>query len=238
MTGYIHSLESLAAADGDGVRYAVFLAGCPLSCIYCHNPDTQHGRGKAVSSEELVKKIVRYKPYFKRGGGVTFSGGEPLLQASFIASTGNLLSNEGIGYAIDTSGALDITDDIILAVKAADQVLLDLKFYNEEDYKRYTGADFDKVLSFFDLLERLSVRTTVKTVIVPGINDTRADIEEYAKIAKRYSCIERYELLPFHRMGFFKYENLGIENKLKETPPMSRDAINLLQKHLDELLKV
>ncbi len=237
MTGYIHSLESLAAVDGDGLRYAVFLSGCPLSCIYCHNPDTQCGKGKPMESCELVKKILRYKPYFKRGGGVTFSGGEPLLQSEFIIDMGDRLRCEGINYAIDTSGAVTLTDNVKRAILGSEQVLLDLKFYNEKDYKLYTGADFSKVLATLSYLEECGKRTTVKTVVVPGINDSERDMDEYARIAKPYSCIEKYELLPFHTMGFFKYESLGVENKLRNTPAMPKERCNELQVYLNGLLE-
>ena len=119
----IHSFESMAALDGDGIRYAVFFTGCPLRCAYCHNPDTWYKSGNEWSAEKLVNKIKRYKPYFKKGGGVTFSGGEPLLNAKFINESAVLLKAEGINYAIDTSGSVPLTEDVKTALDGADLVL-------------------------------------------------------------------------------------------------------------------
>ncbi len=239
MKAYVHSYESLAAVDGDGLRYAVFLSGCPLRCIFCHNPDTwERNAGHEVSADELVKKVTRYKPYFKNGGGVTFSGGEPLLQAEFIAEASKKLLTAGISYVIDTSGTVPLTDYVKAALDSAESVLLDIKFPSDEEYIRYTGASFSKVKAILDYLEEIQKPVTIRTVIIPGINDTEEKIKEYAALASPYACIKKYELLPFHTMGFFKYESLGITNKLKDTPAMSKDLCCGLQKYLNELLKL
>ncbi len=237
MIGYVHSYESLAAVDGEGLRYAVFLVGCPLRCIYCHNPDTWCSAGKPTDSDELAKKVTRYKPYFKNGGGVTFSGGEPLLQAEFINACAERLHSCGIEYTLDTSGSAPLTDSVKRALLGADEILLDLKFHSDEDYLKYTSHGISQTLETLDFLEKSGRRTVIKTVIVPGINDSESDIELYFDTVKNYSCVVRYELLPFHTMGFFKYESLGIENKLKDTEALSRKRLDELQTHLDKLMK-
>lgn len=230
---FIHSFESMAALDGDGIRYAVFFTGCPLRCVYCHNPDTWHKSGEDWTAQRLVNKIKRYKPYFKKGGGVTFSGGEPLLNAPFIIEMAELLKKEGIGYAVDTSGSVKLTDDVKAVLDGADLVILDLKFYSEEKYKKYTNGDFENFVAVGKYCTDNNIRLWLRTVIVPNINDTYQDIEKYANFAKQFK-FEKYELLAFHTMGFFKYENLKIENPLINTPPLDKDRLKELQEYLNK----
>lgn len=234
MHGIIHSYESLAALDGAGLRYSVFLAGCPLRCVCCHNPDTWEAAGETIEPIDLAKKIRRYKPYFKSGGGVTFSGGEPLLQAEFINETAAYLKEFGIGYALDTSGAIPLTGSVKKAVENADMVLLDLKFYSSESYKKYTGSDITNTLNMLDYLESLGKRTWLRTVIIPGINDKEEILDNYLKLIIGKKCIEKYELLAFHTMGFFKYEKLGITNPLKDTEPLEKEVKNVLQEYVNK----
>lgn len=236
MKADIHSFESMAALDGNGIRYAVFLTGCPLRCAYCHNPDTWFKSGKEWTSQELVNKIKRYKPYFKNGGGVTFSGGEPLLNAAFISETGRLLRENGINYAVDTSGSVPLTDDVKTALDGADLVILDLKFYNADDYKKYTKGVFENFVNIGKYCSENNIRLWLRTVIVPGINDDKKSIARYAEFAKQFT-FEKYELLAFHTMGFFKYENSDIENPLKDTPALDKDKLKELQQYLDMLVK-
>ena len=239
MKAYVHSYESLAGVDGDGLRYAIFLSGCPLRCIFCHNPDTwKREVGHEISAEDLVKKVTRYKPYFKNGGGVTFSGGEPLLQAEFISECAQLLEKTDISYVIDTSGGVPLTDDVKRALLGAESVLLDVKFPTDEEYIRYTGVDFSKTRAVLEFLEENEKRIILRTVVIPGINDSEEKIKEYANLAAPYKFVTKYELLPFHTMGFFKYDSLGIENKLKNTEAMSKKRCDELQKYLNELLEL
>lgn len=237
MKGYIHSFESLAAVDGEGVRCAVFLSGCPLRCIYCHNPDTWQMLGNTMDAKALVKKISRYKPYFKDDGGVTFSGGEPLLQAEFIKEMIPMLKEENIKYIIDTSGAVELCDSIKEVLLNAQAVLLDLKFWDNDSYIKYTGHGIDNTLKMLDHLENIGKKTRIRTVIVPGINDNEECIDKYIEHIRGKFCVEKYELLSFHTMGFYKYSELGIENKLLKTPALDMKIGDSLQEYLDKKLK-
>lgn len=233
LTADIHSFESMAALDGDGIRYAVFFTGCPLRCAYCHNPDTWHKSGNDWTTDALVKKIRRYKPYFKNGGGVTFSGGEPLLNADFIVEAGQLLREENINYAIDTSGSVPLTDSVKKALDGADLVILDLKFYNSDDYAKYTKGKFENFIAIGKYCSKNGIRLWLRTVVVPNINDTEEHIIKYAEFSKQFK-LQKYELLAFHTMGFFKYDNLKIENPLKGTPALDKERLSQLQKILDD----
>lgn len=231
----IHSFESFAALDGDGIRYGVFFTGCPLRCVYCHNPDTWKNSGREMSAEEIYKKVRRYKPYFKDKGGVTFTGGEPLLNADFICECASLLKNDGINYAVDTSGCVELSESVKKAVSDAELIILDLKFPNENSYKKYTGGDFEKFRKFALFCSESAKRLWLRTVIVPGINDSKEKLLEYAEFAKTLK-FEKYELLGFHTMGFFKYEKLGIENPLNQTAPLEEEKLKELQKYLNTLI--
>ena len=233
----IHSFESLATLDGDGVRYAIYLNGCPLRCVYCHNPDTWGVSGEDYSAEDLFNKIKRYKPYFGQNGGVTFSGGEPLLSAHFINEVAPLLKEANINYALDTSGQVDMNDETKKAITNSELVILDLKFWDNDSYFKYTGKTMAKTLTTLYFLNAIQKRTWIRTVIVPGINDSKEALDKYIEILKLYPFIEKYELLGFHTMGFFKYENLGIDNPLKDVPPMDQDKLKDLQSYVDSKLK-
>ena len=229
MVGIIHSYESLAAVDGEGLRFCVFLAGCPLRCIYCHNPDTWDKNGKKVSAEELIQKLKRYRSYFGEKGGVTFSGGEPLQQAEFLVEMKELLLREKIGYVIDTSGSVLLTDSVKEVLSGSQEVLLDLKFWDDASYRSFTGGSIDNTLKTLDYLESINKPTVIRTVIVPGINDTEQALSRYFSMIKGKKFVKRYELLGFHTMGFFKYNNLGIDNPLKEIKSMDMERLKQLQ---------
>lgn len=236
MLGYIHSFESLAAVDGSGVRYGVFFAGCPLRCAYCHNPDTWNCGGTEYDAEQLVKKIIRYKPYFKNNGGVTFSGGEPLLQADFLCEVIPHLINNDISYVVDTSGAVELSEKVKYVLENSDCILLDLKFPDNEMYEKYTGVGIENTLKTLNYLESIGKNTWIRTVIVPNLNDTEKELDRYLGIIKQYKCVKKYELLPFHTLGFFKYENLGITNPLENTPPLDSAVKDRLQDYVKKHL--
>ncbi len=232
----VHSIESLAALDGEGLRYELFLAGCPLRCACCHNPDTWSASvGQQMSCEQLLRKILRYVPYFADGGGVTFSGGEPLLQAAEIAQLGEMLRQNGVGYALDTSGCVPLTDAVCRAVAGADMVICDLKYPDTATMQQYTGGEFAQVTAFLDHLKKTGKRTWVRTVVIPGINDSTAWMDRYLAVLEPYrSIIERYELLGFHTMGFFKYEKLGLCNPLADRSALSQEKLAELQAYVKQ----
>ncbi len=230
----VHSIESLATLDGDGVRYGVFLSGCPLRCVYCHNPDTwATNNAKEYTQTELYNKILRYKPYFGERGGVTFSGGEPLLQAKALIPLVASLKQCGINIVVDTAANVDLDKDTKALIELVDTMIIDLKFHTEQDYKKFTNGSLQKVLDIAGFARDQGKRIWLRTVIVPQINDTKADIEALKFIAKSIGGIEKYELLAFHTMGFQKYEALGLKNPLQSTPALQQEKLEELQKILD-----
>ena len=233
----IHSFESLAALDGDGIRYAIYFNGCPLRCVYCHNPDTWGVSGEDYTAEDVYNKVRRFKPYFKDNGGVTFSGGEPLLNAPFINDVNEYLKKDNINYVLDTSGQVEMTDDVKKAINNSELVILDLKFYDNDSYFKYTGKTMAKTITMLYYLAAIEKRTWVRTVIVPGINDSKEILDKYIEIIKQFPHIEKYELLAFHTMGFYKYEQLNIPNPLLNTPALSQDVLQELQSYVDTNLK-
>lgn len=233
---YVHSFESMASLDGEGIRYGVFLTGCPLRCVYCHNPDTWAVSGTAYEPKALADKIKRYKPYFGKKGGVTFSGGEPLLNAAGINAAAIYLKDEGINYALDTSGCVPLTDDVKTAVRNASMVICDLKMWDDETYQKYTGLDMSLVLKFLEYVSNSGIRLWIRTVIVPGINDSEEILDKYLTIVSEFHP-EKYELLGFHTMGFFKYENLGITNPLEGTEALDSDVLHRLQAYCDKKMQ-
>ncbi len=231
LKGHIHSFESLAAVDGEGLRCAVFMEGCPLRCVYCHNPDTWYVGKDGTDAQALVNKIARYKPYFALDGGVTFSGGEPLVQADFIRECVPLLKEKGINYAIDTSGAVELSESVKYVLESAQLVILDLKFWDDESYVKYTGHGIQKTLAMLDYLDGIKKRVWLRTVIVPDINDTEEAMDLYLFHVKK--CVEKYELLAFHTMGFDKYRKLGRDNPLKNYKDLDTSVKERLQKYID-----
>ena len=227
MTGYIHSLQSLGTVDGPGVRAVVFASGCPLRCIYCHNPDTHKLKdGTPTDLGELVRKIERLYPYIK-DGGVTFSGGEPLMQAEFFSELADGLHALGLHVALDTSGCI-LDGAARKLLSKVDLVLLDLKFTSEEEYKHYTGSSLIATLDFLRECERLGLPVWIRQVIVPGLNDTKENILRLKALISPFSCIEKTELLPFKKLCLEKYKALGIPFPLANTPELSSEKLKEL----------
>lgn len=233
MEGYIHSVQSFSTVDGPGIRSVVFLGGCPLRCIYCHNPDTWTMVGfPRTEPSEIVGRLLRFKPYIKNGG-VTFSGGEPLLQAEFVSECTELLHENGIHTALDTSGAI-YNGDVSKLIDKIDMVLLDIKFTSQEDYEKYTRGSLKKTLLFLDELEKLNKPTWIRHVVVPGLNDTEQDIEKLKEIIKPYSAIiKRVDLLPFRKLCIEKYDKLELKFKLRDTPELDNDKLTQLKEILN-----
>lgn len=238
--GRLHSIETMGLVDGPGIRTIFFLQGCPLRCTYCHNPDSQNMFSKQqITPEEVLKIALRYKTYYNRsGGGVTFSGGEPLLQGEFLVETLKLLKDAGINTAIDTSGYGDerYYKEILSLV---DVVIVDIKHFSKEGYKSITGKSKSKFNKFFSYLEDFHGTIWLRHVMVPSITDNEESIyglfEEVAFLADK---IDRFEILPYHTLGVDKYKELNMEYKLKDVPEMdkakAKEFENMLARLLDE----
>ena len=228
MKGTVQSLQSLGAVDGPGVRFVIFLQGCPLRCVYCHNPETWPlGGGTEMDTDELVRKVLRYRPYFGKDGGVTVSGGEPMLQPEFVAELFRKLQEKGIHTALDTSGIVG-GEKAEQVLRHTDLALVDLKFTNAEDYRKYCKGDYHAVKEFLDLTERMKVPLWIRHVVIPGINDNPEDIEALQKQTEAYQNLQKLEWLPFHNMCKEKYDELGIAFPLENTPAMSKEKLSAL----------
>lgn len=222
--GSVHSWELVTAVDGPGTRMTTFLAGCPLRCLYCHNPDTMNAnRGVPVRARDLLARIKRYRSIFRvTGGGITLSGGEVLQQPEFARRILRGAKKLGIHTALDTSGFFGRNaDDAMLA--DVDLVLLDVKAGDEETYRRVTGRRLKPTLKFGRRLDGLGVETWIRFVLVPGLTDSPATIEPIADYAASLSCVSRVEVLPFHQLGRDKWAELGLEYQLADTEPPSAE---------------
>lgn len=227
--GRIHSFQSLGTVDGPGVRTVVFMQGCPLRCICCHNPDTwDFAGGSETTVEELVARILRYRNYFGEQGGVTVSGGEPLSQAAFVTELFRRLQELGIHTALDTSG-YRLDGQVRQLLSVTDLVLLDYKYTNAEDYLRHTGCELARVEEFLAYLQKQGISTWIRHVLIPGYNDTEESMARLAALRQSHSCIQRIELLPFRKLCLEKYREMGIAFPLENTPEMPPDRIEELK---------
>lgn len=226
--GRLHSIETFGAVDGPGIRTVFFLQGCPARCAYCHNPDTWDPcGGREVDLDEIVSRAKRGKPYYGEDGGVTFSGGEPLLQGKFLFEAIKSLHAEGIGSAIDTSGTY-FDEDSESAIAEADLVLLDIKHTDGTVFKELTGRGQESLFRLIEVVNRLEKPIWIRQVIVPGLNDTQAYIAALNDFLTDIETIRKIELLGYHNMAESKYEKLGIEYKLKGLAPMSNEKLQAL----------
>lgn len=212
MTGRVNSIQSMAAVDGPGVRFAVFLQGCRLRCGYCHNPDTWDiAGGRSYTADEIVDRCERYREYFGKDGGITLSGGEPLLQAEFVCEIFRLCRERGINTCLDTSGSVALTDSVKETLKYTDRVLLDIKFVTDDLYRTHVGCGIDRPLEFLRYLDEQGIPTTIRQVTVPSLNADRDSVRALAYIAADHGCVDKIELLPFRKMCRVKYEKMGIQ---------------------------
>ncbi|MDU6681844.1 MAG: pyruvate formate-lyase-activating protein [Varibaculum cambriense] len=222
----VHSWELVTAVDGPGTRLTLFLSGCPLRCQYCHNPDTfQMRSGHAVTLNDVFKLVKRYRAIFKvTGGGLTISGGEALMQVSFVRNLLRRCHQEGIHTCLDTSGFLgaNLAD---ADLKNLDLVLLDVKSGDEATYHEVTGRPLVPTITFGDRLAEAKVPVWVRFVLVPGLTDDPENIAKVAQIARRWPNLERLEILPFHQMARDKWENLGLNYQLADTPVPTKDQV-------------
>jgi pyruvate formate lyase activating enzyme len=233
ITGKVHSFQSLGAVDGPGIRFVVFLQGCNLRCACCHNPDTHnYSGGDEYTAKEIIEKAKRYKEYFRDNGGITLSGGEPLVQATFSKEIFKLAHLAGINTCLDTSGSI-FNDEIKELLSHTDRVLLDIKYTTDSDYRKYVGCSLDAPLSFLDYLSKKSIKTTLRQVIIPSLNDSVENILVLKKIASSYPCVDSVELLPFRKVCEVKYEALKIPFPLSHIPEPTDDTMKKLNKILD-----
>lgn len=216
MKARIHSFESLGAVDGPGVRFVIFMQGCSLKCKYCQNRDTWdlHG-GQEYSVDEILEKILRYKNYIMPNGGVTISGGEPLLQAKFLIELFTKLKEHNIHTCIDTSGSFDITDDIKRLINLTDLFLLDIKCINDKKCLELTGISNKKELSFAKYLSDSNKPLWIRQVLVPGITDDEQDLLKLKEFISSLKTVEKVEILPYHDLGKFKWEKLDLKYPLE-----------------------
>ena len=211
MTGRINSIQTLGTVDGPGVRFVLFMQGCPLRCGYCHNPDTWNfALGQEVTAEEIYEKVLRYREYFGKDGGITVSGGEPTAQAAFVRELFSLCGRAGIHTALDTSGCL-WNEDIERLLDVTDLCLLDYKMCDAKKYERYTKCKKESVDRFLSELQKRGIDTWLRQVIVKGINDCVDEVRKLYDVASANSCVKKVELLKFRKLCAPKYENLGIE---------------------------
>lgn len=237
--GRIHAAESFGSVDGPGLRYIFFLQGCPLRCQYCHNPATWSGNGgREMTAEEALEKALRYKPYWKNNGGITVSGGEPLLQAGFVCKLFTLAKEKGISTCLDTSGALFTREgeafrQIQELLDVTDLVLLDLKHIDPEKHKALTGQTNEHILDFARYLAERNLPVWIRHVLVPGINDDTDSLHRLGDFIASLGNVRRLEVLPYHRMAIAKYEELGITYPIPDVPEPDEAGIARAEKLLE-----
>ncbi len=233
MMGKIHSIQSLGTLDGPGVRFVVFLQGCNLRCSCCHNPDTWAiNGGTEYTAEQIVQKAVRFKEYFGKDGGITFSGGEPLLQTDFVREVFEMCHHVGINTCLDTSGAV-LNENVKAMLTHTDRVLLDIKYTDPRSYLAYVGCDIEKPLRFLDYLSSKNIPTTIRHVIVPTLNDNRESIVKLGQIISEHNCVDKTELLPFRKICTVKYTQMGIDFPFAAIPEPSRELMERLERILN-----
>lgn len=225
MKGRIHSVETFGAVDGPGTRYVVFMQGCPLRCIYCCNPDTWDAKGgKTISVRQLVKEIEKYKNYIMEGG-VTFTGGEPLLQSKFVLQATKKLKKLGLHVAIDTSGVIPL-QETKKVIDACDLVLLDIKALDSALHQTLTGLPNERTLQTLSYCETIKKPVWIRHVIVPTYTLDVEKLEELAKYLTQFTCIKNIELLALHHMGQFKWEELGVPYTLKDVKTPTKEEMD------------
>ena len=231
----LHSIESLGTVDGPGLRFVLFFQGCALRCKYCHNRDTwDQNAGTLVSLDEVLNKARRYKNFLlPSGGGVTASGGEPLLQVKFLINLFSHLKKEGIPTALDTSGMFSITQDIIEVLKLTDLVLLDIKHINSEKCKKLVGFSNEKELAFARYLDENNIPVWIRQVLIPGITDDEQDLLLLKRFIHSLNVVKKVEILPYHSLGKYKWETLGFTYPLKDIPDANASDVERAKKILE-----
>ncbi|MBR1561708.1 MAG: pyruvate formate lyase-activating protein [Ruminococcus sp.] len=228
MTGHIHSTESFGTVDGPGVRFVIFFQGCPMRCLYCHNPDTwKIGQGTEMTADELLGQYDAVKEFMK-GGGITCTGGEPLVQIDFLTELFEKAKARGIHTCLDTSGICfepnneDAVQKYVQLLKSTDLVMLDIKHIDREKHKKLTGQYNDNILAFARFVSDHAVPIWIRHVIVPGITDDEGELLRLGAFISGLRMLKAIDVLPYHTMGKAKYEQLGLEYPLGDTPALSK----------------
>ena len=236
--GYIHSTESFGSVDGPGVRFIVFMQGCNMRCKYCHNPDTwDKNGGREVTADEVIKTALRYRTYWGKKGGITISGGEPLLQLNFLIELCKKCREQGISTVIDTAGKPFTREEPFFSkfnelLNYTDLIMLDLKHIDSNDHKALTGFGNENILDLAQYLSEKNVPVWIRHVLVPGINDDDFSLNKLHKFIKTLKNVQRVEILPYHNLGEFKYEDLGIKYPLAGLRSPSKESIANAQRLL------
>jgi pyruvate formate lyase activating enzyme len=234
-SGYIHSIETMGLVDGPNIRIVIFMQGCPLRCAFCHNPDTWKSISKLkMSATEVVDEIRKYRPYIEMGGGVTFSGGEPLLQSKFLLDMLKLCRKAGIHTCIDTSGTGYSKKYLNEILKYTDLVILDIKAIDPKNYKKITKRTIDMFKYFVEQLNSSETKVWLRSVIIPTINDNEEYILKLKEYIKQFKNVEKIELLPYHTMGIEKYKKLKLRYGLNGIDAMNKEKCLELEKILSE----
>ena len=244
MKGRIHSLESFGTVDGPGTRFVVFVQGCPMRCAYCHNPDTwEVNAGTLMEPTEIIEQYDRNAAFYQNGGGLTVTGGEPLLQVDFLIDLFTLAKEKGIHTCIDSSGiAFNRSNAPLLAkmdklMTLTDLVMLDIKHIDPEKHKELTSQDNKNILDFAKYLDEKGVDMWIRHVVVPGITDDDKYLFELGYFIGQFKNLKALDVLPYHTMGVVKYEKLGMEYKLKGVPAMDKDTVITKKQAVMEGLK-
>ena len=235
----VHSFETLGTHEGPGIRSVIFTQGCNLKCIYCHNPDTQcMNGGKEYSNDDIIKFVLKSKSYYGKKGGLTISGGEPLLQAKEFIPIFKKIKELGYTTVIDTSGSI-LNNDVKELLNHTDLVLLDVKEFDNIAHKKLTGISNNKIIEFAKYLEDNKIPMWIRYVLMPTYSDNLNHIEEMGKHFSDYKMIERLEILPYHTLGVHKYKELNIEYKAKDIQPPTIECIEnakkVFSKYLDNI---
>ena len=221
----IHSIQSLGTLDGPGVRFVVFAQGCPLRCKCCHNPDTWDvNAGQELPVKELARRAARYKEYFGTQGGITVSGGEPLLQAKAVSRLFTLCHEQGINTCLDTSGFM-LNADVRKLLAVTDRVLLDIKYTNDADYRKHVGCDGGDVLRFLSVLNEKNIPTTLRQVIIPTLNDSEENLAALKSVRDAHPCVDKVELLPLRKLCQSKYDAMNIPFPLEQIPEPTAETM-------------
>lgn len=232
ITGNVHSIQSLGTVDGPGVRFVLFLQGCNLRCGCCHNPDTwEIAGGTQYTAEQIVQKASRYKEYFGNDGGITISGGEPLLQSDFCREVFKLCKSQGINTCLDTSGSI-LNDSVKELLNVCDRVMLDIKYTNDADYLEHAGCSMQKPLEFLAYLQSQKIPTTLRQVIIPTLTDDEENIIKLKDIANAHTVVDKIELLPFRKICQTKYDNMNLEFKFGHLSEPDAQTMQKLNEHI------